>query len=256
MPTIRSSLGEGTQSVLLTVSILEFLAAADGPVSLSELARRIDASKSRIYRHLQTMAACDFVARVEPAGTYEVGSRLLALSQTLSRRRDLVEIARPIMSELRRATGHTVIVSRVDRDGIHVLKSLSSDSPIVLAVREGTVLPFDTSAQGRIALAFLPPERRDSEPLLHDAYIRLEREIPGEAARIAARGFARAQMREGLMGLAAPILTVEGTLAGTIAILDTSAAMQGGVESGDVAHLLAAARRVCDLLARTTPAEA
>ncbi len=247
MPTVRSMLGEGTQSVLLTVSILEHLAAADGPVSLSELSRKIDASKSRIYRHLQTMASCDFVARVEPDGTYEVGSRLMALSQSVRRRRDLAEIAGPLLRQLHGQTGHTVVLGRAARDGVHVLSSVSSESPIMLAVREGTVLPFDSSAQGRIALAFLARPRREGDNPMSAALAALERDAPGELAQIAERGFARAQMREGLIGVAAPILSASGDLAGTMAMLNTSTAMQGGIDRGDIDRLLGAARAVSDL---------
>ena len=249
MPTVRSMLGEGTQSVLLTVSILEHLAAAEGPVSLSELSRRIDASKSRIYRHLQTMAACDFVVRVEPEGTYEVGGRLLALSNAVRGRRDLAGIAGPVLQELHRTTGHTVVLGRAARDGVHVLSSLHSESPIMLAVREGTVLPFETSAQGRVALAFLPRQRRDADAPVAAALERMERDHPGELERIAERGYARAQMREGLMGLAAPILSSRGVLVGTVAMLDTSATMQAGIARGEVEQLKSAARAISDLFA-------
>ncbi|KMK65512.1 IclR family transcriptional regulator [Puniceibacterium sp. IMCC21224] len=242
MPTVSSSLGEGTQSVLLTVAILERLARVDGPISISELAREIDASKSRLFRHLQTLAHSDFVAHDEASGGYAVGSRLLEICRTLNRRYDLLSIALPVLQDLRNQTGHTAILSRVDTVGVHVLTSLSSESPIVLEVRAGTVLPLDTSAQGRVALAFAPASRFTGNGPFSQAFKRLAKDNAGELDRILQQGWATAQMREGLMGKGAPVLDSSGTLVATLGLLDTATAMKSQ-DVQDTDHLKAAAKR-------------
>lgn len=243
MPTVKSSLGEGTQSVLLTAAILEKLARDSDPISISELAREIDASKSRIFRHLQTLAKCDFVVQDEVTGGYEVGARLLEICQTLNKRHDLLSAALPVLEELRRQTRHTSIVSRVDASGVHVLTSLSSDSPIILEVRPGTVLPFDRSAQGLVALAFSAAGQRDASGALGQAREAVNRTRPGELEAIRARGWAEARMRDGLLGKGAPILDARGQLIATLGLLDTETAM-GRVRDQDTQHLLDAARRL------------
>ncbi len=242
MPTVNSSLGEGTQSVLLTVAILERLARVDGPISISELAREIDASKSRLFRHLQTLASSDFVAHDEASGGYSVGSRLLDVCRTLNRRYDLLSIALPVLQDLRNQTGHTSILSRVDAAGVHVLTSLSSESPIVLEVRAGTVLPLETSAQGRVALAFTPASRAAGNGPFSKALRLFEKDYPGELGRIARQGWATAQMREGLMGKGAPVLDSNGTLVATLGLLDTATAMKR-LDAQDTDRLKEAAGR-------------
>jgi len=248
MPTVSKSLGEGTQSVLLTVQILEHLASCDGPVGVTELARQIGTSKSRIFRHLQTLVACDFISRT-PDGEYEAGSRLLTFCRSINERYDPVSIAEPVLYGLKMKLGHTVIISRIVSTGIYVIKSISGDSPIVLAMRAGSVLPFERSAQGLVALAFMPESSRQNETALASAYEQVSRVAGEELALIRQRGWASAQMREGLHGLAAPVFGRSGKLIATLGLLDTAAAMLPDAMEAKGEALVEAARQVSHALA-------
>jgi IclR family transcriptional regulator, KDG regulon repressor len=236
MPTVTRTLGEGTQSVLLTVTLLECLASQPRATSISDLAKSIGTSKSRVFRHLRTLLACDYVVQDEAGGQYSVGPRLLALCRAATERRDLAMVAGPYMEDLRARFGHSTIVSRIEVEGVRVLTSISGEAGLVLAVRAGTLLPFDRSAQGRIALAF-------GDAGLAQVRRRFEKEHPGELARIRAVGIAAAQMRVGLMGIAAPIFDAERRLIGTLALLNTAGEMKAS-ESAAGAALRDAARAV------------
>lgn len=244
MPPVTKSLGDGTQSVLLTVRILERLAAGNGPVSISDLARDIGTSKSRIYRHLQTLAACDYVASPEAGGEYEVGKKLLAFCRSISERFDLVTVAQPIMADLRSHFGHTVILSRVDPEGPVVLKTTDSDSSVTIAIRPGTVLPFEGSAQGKIATVFAPAERRAGNGALARAYRKLTADHPKEFTAITRNEWSTGHIREGLFGLAAPVFARNGLLIATLALLDTRAMMGDDAGERKGAYLRNAARRL------------
>lgn len=242
MPTVTKSLGDGTQSVLLTVAILERLAAKGGPLSISDLARDIGTSKSRIFRHLQTLMSCDYVQSHGTSGEYEAGGRLLAFCRAISGRYDLVAVAQEIMSELRDQLGHAVIISRADSIGVHVLKSLPGGSPIVVGIRPGTVLPFERSAQGKVAMAFMPAARRNEPSPFATAYKAFAAKHPAELATIVQQGWAVARMREGLHGMAAPVFDSTARLIATLALLDTVADMGDG--SRKAKHLTDAAARL------------
>jgi IclR family transcriptional regulator, KDG regulon repressor len=236
MPTVTRTLGEGTQSVLLTVTILECLARQPRSTSISDLARSIGTSKSRVFRHLRTLLACEYVVQDEAGGQYGVGPRLLALCRAATDRHDLGLVAAPYMEDLRTRFGHSTIVSRVETEGVRVLTSISGEAGLVLAVRAGTLLPFDRSAQGRIALAF-------GNATLATIRRRFEKEHPGELARIREHGIAVAQMRAGLTGIAAPIFDASNTLIGTLALLNTTGEMTATETAAGVA-LRDAARAV------------
>lgn len=222
MPPVTRSLGGGTQSVLLTVAILERLGAKDGPIGVSELAREIGTSKSRIHRHLQTLVSCEFVAADGASGEYSVGPRLAQLSRRIGDRYDLVAVARPVLEDLRDELGHTVIVSRVEGGGVQVLRSLTGRSDIVIAVRAGSILPFATSAQGKIAMAFTPDADVAPDSALAIARANFAAQCPAELEQIRRQGWSLAEMREGLIGLGAPVFGAGGALVATLGLLDTA----------------------------------
>lgn len=244
MPPVTKSLGDGTQSVLLTVQILERLAAGEGPLSVSDLAREIGTSKSRVFRHLQTLVACGYVSSPAANGEYQVGKKLVAFCRAISARYDLLTIAQPVMEELRRHFGHTVILSRVDPEGPVVLKTTDSESVITVAIRPGTVLPFEGSAQGKIATVFAPAERRSGNSTLARAYRKLATEHPEELAAIIRDEWSTGHIREGLFGLAAPVFAKNGALIATIALLDTRAMMGDDAGERKGAYLRSVARRL------------
>ena len=231
MPVVTKSLGSGTQSVLLTVEILEHFAARKGSVSISELAREVGTSKSRIFRHLQTLVECGYVSSPSGSGDYQVGPKLLNFCRSINARYDMVSVAQPIMTELRNQFGHTVILSRVDSSGIVVLNTLGSDSPITIGIRRGTTLPFDGSAQGKIAMAFLPADRRKGTGPLALAYKALSKADPGAIETVKQNQWASGNIREGLFGLASPVFGGNGMLIATLALLDTRELM--GRDAGE-----------------------
>jgi DNA-binding IclR family transcriptional regulator len=225
MPIVTKSLGDGTQSVLLTIAILECLASQKRPVSVSELAKTIGTSKSRVFRHLRTLLVCDYVNQNEMTGHYGIGARLLALCRSTSDRHDLGVIATPFMEGLRERFRHSVIVSRIEPDGVHVIKSISGYASIVLEVRQGTVLSFERSAQGMIALAFAAETLLEDHDAIADVRARFAKTYPGALENIRREGIAAAQMREGLTGVAVPIFDGKGRVTGTLALLNTAAEM-------------------------------
>ncbi|MDP2779622.1 IclR family transcriptional regulator [Devosia sp.] len=251
MPTVAKSLGEGTQAALLTVAIIDRLAQSDGPVSVSDLAKEVGTSKSRIFRHLQTLLNAGIATRYEPGGQYGVGPKLVDIGRAINRRYDLVNLATSVMHDLRESFGHSVILSRVEHHGIEVLKSISGKSPIVLEIRPGTVLPFLTSAQGKLAMAVAQASLNSGTPLAA-ARATYERERPGELEVVRQAGISVAQMREGLNGVAAPIFGPADQIVGTIALLDTVADIGREIEPATIEALKSAAQRLSESMG-TTP---
>jgi len=250
LPTVTKSLGDGTQSVLLTVAIMERLAQKNGPLSISELARDIGTSKSRIFRHLQTLSSCDYVAANPTTGEYEVGGQLLAFCRAINERYDLVNLATPIMSDLRDRLGHTVIISRADTSGVLVLKTISGNSPITVGIRPGTTLPFEGSAQGKVAMAFMSSQHQEEHSPFARAYKLFAATHGGELENVRNQGWAGAQMREGLCGLAAPVFDSTGRLVATLALLDTITDMGSDIEPRKTKALTQAARDISQELVR------
>jgi DNA-binding IclR family transcriptional regulator len=73
--------GEGVQAVGMALQILEHLAARRGAQGVTELARHMQTTKSRMHRHLRSLIAGGYVVQPPGTGKYQIGGRLLALGR-------------------------------------------------------------------------------------------------------------------------------------------------------------------------------
>jgi DNA-binding IclR family transcriptional regulator len=209
----------------LSLRLLERLAVSREPIGVSDLAREFETSKTKVYRHLQTLARHAFVRQDGATRRYEAGIKLFMLGEHLRERFDIVTAARGDMAQLRDATGHAVTLSTLVEDQVVVLELFHGHTIVEFGTRPGTVLDLHASAHGKVALAFGAPgllERCVAKPLKAwtpqtiCSRAALERAV----AEVRKRGWAVAanQVLTGVNGLAAPIFNHNGHYAGAIAI--------------------------------------
>jgi DNA-binding IclR family transcriptional regulator len=218
----------GTETVDLSLRLLEFLARSDEPVGVSDLAREFGSSKATVYRHLQTLAHHGFVRQEATTLRYAAGIKLFILGERLRERFDVLPVARGQMTRLRDETGLAVTLSSLVDDEVVVLEVIQGSSLINFGTQPGTVLPLHASAHGKVALAFGPEDllrRCLSRPLkpLTPQTICTRAALERAVAQVRSRGWATApsQVLEGINGVAAPVFNHSGRYAGAIAVAGT-----------------------------------
>lgn len=230
-PEVRSI---GTETVDLSLRLLEFLALSAQPMGVSDLARQFEASKATVYRHLQTLAHHGFVRQETDTMRYAAGVKLFILGERLRERFGVLPVARGEMVRLRDETGHAVTLSALVDEQVVILEVVQGHSIVNFGTRPGTVLDLHASAHGKVALAFGPEDltRRCLSKALKRwtpqticTRTALERAI----AQVKSRGWATApnQALEGINGLAAPVFNHAGSYAGAIAVAGTVQAVPG-----------------------------
>jgi IclR family transcriptional regulator, KDG regulon repressor len=251
MPRIGGERSDGVQAVALTLRILEHLAREGGGVRLTDLAAACGTTKSRIFRHLQTLVGLGYVSQSAESERYQVGSTLVALGLAVSGQLDLGTAAMPILRQLRDALGHATVVCRVEEDGMRVLRTVPGTSNIEIGVRPGSLLTFHGAAQGKLALAFGPDSLRQKVfrarlPMLTPYTIVSATALQEEVARIRAQGWAVAPNESlvGLNTLAAPVFDADGMLAGTVGINDSIQFIEPTPSAEQVAQIISAGRRI------------
>ncbi|HEY6355383.1 MAG TPA: helix-turn-helix domain-containing protein, partial [Burkholderiaceae bacterium] len=95
----------------MSLRLLERLAVSREPIGISDLAREFGTSKTKVYRHLQTLAHHAFVRQDGATRRYEAGIKLFMLGEHLRERFDILTAARGDMAQLRDATGQAVTLS-------------------------------------------------------------------------------------------------------------------------------------------------
>lgn len=260
MPPVKGQSEEGIQSVLLAFRLLEYLVAAGRPVGVTALAQALGTTKSRIFRHLQTLQSSDYIRQERETERYMIGPALVRMGRTVSQNLDILSLAMPVLRELRDELGHYTVISEMEPDGVRVLAAVSGRSAIEIGVKAGSLLPLHASAQGKVGLAFSDPavmahlERGRFDLLTPHTIVNpvlLEQEI----ARIRDRGWATApnEILIGLNTLAAPIFGADGHLAAIIGIVDSIQFIDGVPSAEQIRRTLGAAQQISELLGHLNP---
>ncbi len=230
----RTTKREGdVRSVRTAFDVLEVLAASEEPLGVTEVARALGITKTRGYRHLRTLVGSGYVTQDPRTEKYQAGIKLFLLGQRIAAQHSFLSAARKVMRPLRDAVGHTVTVSQVEDGGVVVLDMVRGSSPFEIGTKPGSRFPLDRSAQGKIALAFGGTTLAKPGPKLRRD-VRLAR----------GRGWAVApeEILRGVNALAAPIFFADGSLAGTIALVDSVELLPAEPSRKQIGAILDAAR--------------
>lgn len=147
------------QALAVAGEILDYLADAKGRRSAAEIARALEMTPPRVWRHLNSLEALGFVSGGADRG-FVLGGRLARLGQHAADGIDLTEVAHAEMMELRDELDESVYLAVPGDDGGTVVISLGAGGPISLRLALGVVFPWHASASGRALLAFMSDERR------------------------------------------------------------------------------------------------
>jgi DNA-binding IclR family transcriptional regulator len=214
-----------TETVDLSLRLLERLASSSEPIGVSELAREFASSKATVYRHLQTLVRHGFAHQDSTTMRYAAGIKLFILGERLRERFDILALAREEMLRLRDETGQAATLSALVEGQVVFLEVLPGHAIVNFGAQPGTVLDPHASAHGKVALAF-GPESLLERCLARDLKawtphtICSPNALRRAVAQVRTRGWATApnQFLLGLNGLSAPVFNHAGNYLGAVAI--------------------------------------
>jgi DNA-binding IclR family transcriptional regulator len=253
-----SEKGPATETVDLSLRLLERLASAREPIGVSDLAREFEASKATVYRHLRALVLHGFVHQDAATTRYTAGIKLFVLGERLRERFDILPLARDDLARLRDETGQPATLTTLVEGQVVVLEVLQGTALVNFGTQPGTVLDLHASAHGKVALAFGPvgimqaclarPRKAwTSHTICSPAA--LERAV----AQVKARGWATApnQVLAGVNGLAAPVFNHSGRYAGAIAIAGSIQYIPASPSAAQVKAVTSTAKRISQKLGWT-----
>ncbi len=233
--------------------ILDALAASDGVLGLSELARTSGLPKSTVHRICGELVGWGVVERSGDA--FRLGSRLFELGSRVPGRRLLRDTALPIMEDLSSATQQTVHLAVLEGVEVMYVERLpgrsASEVPSSVAAR----LPLYCTATGRCLLAN-GPERLLDRVLDAGLEARTDRsvldpeQLRATLATVLEDGFAieRGEVSDGLMSVGAPVFELGDRLAGALAVTGPEATLDS--ETIDIAAVVDLVRDAAAELSR------
>lgn len=240
----------GVRSVQVALDVLETVAFSDEELGVTQIAERLHLTKGSVHRHLLTLVERGYLVQNPVTSRYGRGPRSRLLAH-YAPEADLIQLASGPMRELRDLLGHSVVLSEASPRGALVLSMVGGTAAIEIGVRPGSELPFHSSAQGKVLLAFASPALRErvlarALPASTPQTITDRKAIEAELARVAKEGFATApeQAMLGINAVAAPIFDEKDSCAGALALVGSIQFLPAKIDAKSVAALKAAAAQI------------
>lgn len=143
----------GGSTVRITVQILELLARSHEPLRMSEIARTLGMSKTKVFRHLATLRELDFVRSAREGERLMLGPRLIFLGRRASEQIGLGDVAAPHLTTLRNSINMSVGLAIPHGRDVMIILSVSSLDPASITIREGEVLQWPRSPSTQVLTA-------------------------------------------------------------------------------------------------------
>ncbi|WP_336000483.1 IclR family transcriptional regulator [Halorientalis halophila] len=234
---------EGIKSNETLFQLIETLKQLDG-AGVTELATRMDVSKSTIHRHLTTLEDHEYVIR--DGQEFRLSLKFLEYGGYVRRTNEIAKQIRPRIEELADKTGElSAYVVEEHGQGVFVFRGIG-DNAVGTDAGVGKRFHLHSLAAGKAMLAELSPERVDEIiethglPAYTDNTITEADELREELDAIRDRGFA-VDRQEHLMGLhavAAPVYGPNDELRGAFNVAGPSHRMKGDWFTEEIPELL------------------
>jgi len=243
----------GVRAADTVLSVLETVAWAGEPVGVTQIAQSLHATKSAIFRHLQTLVDRVYLIQDADTNRYRLGPRAFLIGHLAPRSWDLAQTLEGPMRELRDEVGSAVVLSTPTPRGALVVSTLPGTRPIDIGVRPGSELALHASAQGKVFLAF--GSKALSDRVLQGPLAALTartmtdpNDLAAELTRIRDQGYATAP-EETLLGcnaLAVPIHDHDDRLVASISLVGSIQ----HITAVPAPHLIAAIRLLAEKASR------
>lgn len=206
------------------LKLLELLSTYDGPVRMAELSRAANMNKSTVFRMLEVMSQMGYVTQDEPNGRYMMTTKMWEIGVRTFQRNDLRAAARPYLQELVDKLGETAILTRRDGGDVIIVEKVDCAQHLQAIAPLGSRSPIHASSFGKAFLMTEPAERIAAlGPALEGFTGRTLTTLDAlradlDRARAAGAAVGSDEYRDGVSGVAAPVIGTDGKTYGTVGI--------------------------------------
>ena len=125
--------------------------AHNSPATISSLTQELGWTKAMVFRLVKTLHSCGAL-RLSDDG-YRLGPMMISLGYGALQSMSLIESARPILTQIHRDVGESVILTVLDGPDIVYVDFIEADHLLVFRARLGTRLPAYLTSSGHALLS-------------------------------------------------------------------------------------------------------
>ena len=216
----------GIQSVDAALAILQAVAIAGSPQTLSAIAKASGNAPSTTHRYLVSLMRGQLVRQDPVSGWYDLGPGALQLGSAALQRMDAVGAAESEASRLAARTGQTCFVSIWIPTGPLIVRWFHGRRPLFTSAGLGSVLPLMHSSTGQVFAAYLPPHMVEACLAASEPPLTFE-QVSDSLKGVRERGFAWIDglIVTGLRGMSVPVLDMQGQIQCALSLLSTDLAL-------------------------------
>jgi DNA-binding IclR family transcriptional regulator len=193
------------------------VAAAQDPMSATEVAKLLGVDKSTVYRMLVTLMDAGYVLRDDASKRYKLSYKIVSLSRNLLAGNEMSGLIRKTMRSISRQTGETVHLSVLEGHETTIISKVKGEQILSVDFQIGDHAPLHCTSIGKALLAF--QDVRLVEQVIAKGLPKVARktitnpiEFRKELQRIRSQGFAYddAEMADDMRCVAVPIFESAG----------------------------------------------
>jgi DNA-binding IclR family transcriptional regulator len=212
-------MASGNQGVLGSatkcLALLDTLAGALEPLTLSQVAKEAEGLRGTVHKQLRTLIAAGWVEQTDD-GRYRLSLHAIEVASAVLEQADLGSRVLPSLTSLAAVTGETSAISVLHQGSALILQRVATDRDLKVDIKVGTRMPLATSASGRVLVAFAP-----ASELVHAVPPGVELPEPEILEAVRGDGYA-CSVDEYLAGMASVAVPLSATRLGTVALAITT----------------------------------
>jgi DNA-binding IclR family transcriptional regulator len=147
---------EGARRVL---ALMLTFSADENTLTARQLADRTGIALPSVYRYITLLRETGLLAGDE-RGSYRLSARLIGLARAAESAEGIINVADPVMRELAKLTGETVILVRLIGRSAVCVHRVQSAQQLRISFEAGQPLPLARGASSRLLLSSLAPSVR------------------------------------------------------------------------------------------------
>lgn len=144
------------------LAVLRVFETEHGSLTLTDIAQRLGWNRARPFRYVQTLERLGYLSREEPGRRYRPTSLTMSLGYAYLSRLSLIELAQPVLNQLRTSVNASVHMGLLDGGELVYVANARIPLPTAINIHVGSRTPAFATSIGRILLAYLSPEAVDA----------------------------------------------------------------------------------------------
>ncbi|MBS4021367.1 MAG: IclR family transcriptional regulator [Dethiobacter sp.] len=216
----------GTKTVLVALSLLDYYTIDRMQIGLSEFVRLSGIPKANVLRHLCALEEKGFIKQDSKTKKYQLGFKALELAYLINKQFRIRDMVLPYMEKLRDETNETVTLQIEDRGRGICIERLDPNNALVYLTPMGSREYLHTGASRKVLLAYLPDDRIDliiaeGLPRVTNKSVTDAEQLRREIALIRENGYSitEGEHVEGAFAVSAPIRVRDGSAIASLSVV-------------------------------------